>query len=30
MLKRLADVAIDLYAMTACISRTSRSFSLAL
>ncbi|WAR25109.1 ACAD9-like protein [Mya arenaria] len=29
-LKRLADMAIDLYALTACIGRTSRSLSLGL
>lgn len=29
LLRRLADIAIDLYAMTACIARTSRSFSMA-
>ncbi|XP_021339800.1 acyl-CoA dehydrogenase family member 9, mitochondrial-like [Mizuhopecten yessoensis] len=29
-LKRLADIAIDLFGMTACIARTSRSYSIGL
>lgn len=29
-LKRLANIVIDLYAMTSCIARTSRSLSIGL
>lgn len=29
-LKRLADIVIDLYAMTACIARTNRSLCIGL